>query len=659
MNVRIAGPILFVLAAAGGGIVAWQHAKPDSVPTDSAERSASLRAAASAGETSDSKASAQVGASTKAASGNTDEVIDLGALDEDDGQPDSGANDAKTGSDSATASASDTLGPDAAAAAVAPAAAVTPEATGIVPPSPIRFAPGPLTSTSVAASATNPAVKAHYEAGAAPIFVTAAGTLTPVGKVAQRWLHEARFHHLVSVSKAYAVNLMAKLPLPPAAVEAELATQLASMAANLPPQPRTMDVVEDKKTGAYLSPDVLWQGKAPMPMNPDIVTALMAAANQPATLEAHMRSLEPKTPQYRRLVEAAQRYEANICSKGEWPPVFVPKKSIGKGWSNTAEVTKLQQRLAREGFYSGQADGIYGEALENALSRFQERTNLKPVGRFNRPTAKTLNIPCTRRVRILALNANRWRHTALTAVHKTFVHVNLPGFHLRYFRDGKFRAERRVIVGKGHSWYSPAKKRRIYRNATPILSDVIQSIIFNPTWTLPTRVILNDVGPKIEADPDWLKKNGYIRQKRGDGRDAIIQLPSKKNALGDVKFYFPNSESIYLHDTNRRGLFMRTRRDFSHGCVRVHEAVAFATEVLKDDLLAKGEEYKGGLKTLAAKNNTVRFPLHAPVSVFLEYYTATVDAEGNITFHPDIYDYDYAALIKPIGKMLPVWPPGT
>ena len=516
----------------------------------------------------------------------------------------------------------------------------------------------PATAEAVAAAAKSEAVAAAYRAGQAPVFVNEAG-LTTLGHAAHRWVAEARYHHLRVVTDAYTRDIVEAQPLAPAQLEAALADQLATLSANMRPVPRTEALLENKKTGAYLSPDILWQGGEPVQPTDGMVRNLFAATTGADALDGYLRSLEPTHPQYRKLIDAARHYDQQVCSRGDWDKLAVPKKSLGKAWSQPDRIAKLQRRLQLEGFFAGAPTGVFDPATEEALKTFQRRNNLKPVGRFNRPTAKTLNIPCQRRVRVLALNAHRWRYSALTPKQGTYVHVNIPGFSLTYKRDGALRTTQRVIVGKGHSWYSPAKKRRIYRNATPVLSDVIQTIIFNPTWTAPTRAVLNEIKPSIERDPEYLKKNGFVVRKRADGRESYVQMPSANNALGDVKFYFPNAESIYLHDTNRRGLFVRARRDFSHGCVRVHKAVEFATEVLKDDLVTKGETYKGGLKTLAARNNTVRFALNRPIPVFLEYFTASVADDGTTLFHPDIYDYDYAALVKPIGKQLPVWPPGT
>lgn len=621
MNLRLASVILFLFAAGTGGGVAWYAAQGEtalSVPTIEVRAPRSLAAVEALDATRFKTETASVAATATAAP----KTI-------------------KT-----------------APKAVEPPVKPAPPAPRAVWPPPLNVQGDAPTSASVAAETSNAVIKAAYEGGQPPVFVTAAG-LTEAGTVAHRYLAEARYQHLLAVADAYDTTIVGAQSLKPSSLEARIAEQMAVLAANLGPAPRKVAVVENKKTGAYVSPDTLWQGqelKAPVT---EEVRKLLAAARSAAALTQYLKKLEPRHPQFRKLIEAARRYDQEICSKGDWGTVLVPKNSLGKTWSQPDAIKRLQERLAFEGLFKSTPTGVFGDETAAALKAFQSRTNLKPVGRLNRPTAKTLNIPCKRRVRVLALNAHRWRYSALTEDDTTYVHVNIPGFTLNYVRDGKHRARQRVIVGKGHSWYSPKKKRRIYRNATPVLSDVIHSVIFNPTWTVPYRVIINEIEPALKKDPEYLQKKGYVKRKRADGRDMYVQKPSKINALGDVKFYFPNSESIYLHDTNRRGLFVRSRRDFSHGCIRVHKAVEFATEVLKDDLVAKGEEYKGGLKTLANRDNTVRFPLHAPVAVHLEYYTATVQDDGVITFHPDIYDYDYAALVQPIGKQLPVWPPGT
>ena len=127
--------------------------------------------------------------------------------------------------------------------------------------------------------------------------------------------------------------------------------------------------------------------------------------------------------------------------------------------------------------------------------------------------------------------------------------------------------------------------------------------------------------------------------------ENLVQLPGENNALGLVKFYFPNPESIYMHDTPKKGVFNVPQARLQYGCVRVHEAVEFAGILLREDYRFRDIHFPGGLKSITKRNKTATMKLHRPVPVFLEYYTATVNDALDVTFHPDIYDYDYAALV--------------
>jgi hypothetical protein len=433
-----------------------------------------------------------------------------------------------------------------------------------------------------------------------------------------------------------------------AELDVDMARALGQMAAELLHQPRQRPVLENEH-GWYLSPDIQWQGIALAPTE-DLAAGLLAAARKGGeALDTWMRDLEPAHPQYRHLIQAARRYE-ELCAGPAWPQVAVPKlKKKDAPWEDGPAIQTLQTRLQLEGFYQGPVDGVFDEDVVGAVQSFQELRHLKPTEKLNEQTVEELNLPCSRRRQVLGLNIKRWRYTALND-QKTYVQVNLAGFQAVYFRNGTQRSERRVVVGEGAWHWDKAQDKRRYRNSTAMLIDTIDTLIVNPSWRVPKRIIENELQPKIDRNPNWLAENGYIEEIGPNGERYITQLPGPKNALGDVKLSFPNSESIYMHDTASKGYFNYPRRSFSHGCVRVHEALEFATLVLEDDYVARGEVYPGGIKTIAQGNTTTYFKLHQPVPVMFEYYTATVRDDGAIIFHPDIYDYDEATLNGPLGN---------
>lgn len=432
-----------------------------------------------------------------------------------------------------------------------------------------------------------------------------------------------------------------------AELEVALAEGLLALAAHVPPQPRQEALLEDDN--AYISADTLWRDDPPA--EPDEETAkgmLEASFEGPEALKAWFEERLPRPIQYGRLVEAHERYAA-ICAAGGWPQIDPPKESRGENWSDAAKIKTLQSRLKIEGFYEGEPSGVFDETMSEAVKAYQAARNLKVNGLFNTSVSRELNVTCERRLDVIRLNIERWRHSARDK-HDTYVEVNLAGFEMRYFRDGKFRAQQRTVVGSNRWYWETEKKRRRYRNATPILTETIAKVILNPSWTVPRRIYLNEMKPKIEKNPNWLEEEGYVTRETSNGFQMIVQPPGPNNALGDVKLVFPNSESIFLHDTNRRGFFNYPRRALSHGCVRVDNALDVARAILDDDAVAAGERKPVGLKSIAKGNKTYVFVLEEPIPIFLEYYTVSVTDSGVVRFHPDIYDYDHETLDGPLTR---------
>ena len=432
--------------------------------------------------------------------------------------------------------------------------------------------------------------------------------------------------------------------------ELDIAEALSEYASRARFRPRQSQVHRNR--GGYLSPDTLWKAVASAgPSQSEVSELLQAAKAGPDTLERHLKGLLPTAPEYGQLVNALAHYR-HLCAQGGWEQLNVPKFTRGRRWKDSEAITKLQRRLTVESFYEGPTNGTYGDATEAAVKRYQSARSLRPKGTFAAETANALNVPCQARIDTLVLNLHRWRHTARRD-ERTYFFVNLPGFEARYIRDGELRTTRRVIVGKGHSYWSDSSKRRIYANATPLLKDRVAAVVLNPSWTMPGRLVRREILPRIEKDPDYLAKKGYIEKIAANGIRMIVQPPGPDNALGDVKFSFSNKEAIYMHDTDKPGLFHHGRRDFSHGCIRVDKAVNLASMMLDDDHAARQERFWGGLSSLAKQNNTAVFKVEQRIPVFLEYYTASVSDEGTVRFHPDIYDYDYMASHGPIGRRRP------
>ncbi len=424
------------------------------------------------------------------------------------------------------------------------------------------------------------------------------------------------------------------------AAEVALTRALAALVEGLPAKPRTTAVLKHPERGYYLSPDVQWRD-APVAMPTlEAMTQAFAAARE-GRLGSHLEGLVPAHPQYAALVKAAERYEG-ICQAGPWGELAVPK--LGK--KDTAPpadaVTALQTRLAREGFYGGAVSGAWDEATQAAVMEARRVRHLKTkTPDFDKDLVAALNVPCEARLATLRLNVKRWRHTAWTG-QREWVQVNLAGQIVRLYRDDALVMLQRTVVGSDKSYYSKAWGRRHWRNATPILTDEIETVIVNPEWNVPGRIAREEIGPEIDKDPTYLEKHKFKVREGKDGATYYTQASGPGNALGRIKILFPNTESVYLHDTPGKAAFNQPVRALSHGCVRVQNAVDFGAEIVRADFAKQAIPFEAqAIKDIVAGSHRQRvFDLAHKIPVFLEYYTASVDEDGAVWFHPDVYGYD-------------------
>jgi murein L,D-transpeptidase YcbB/YkuD len=325
--------------------------------------------------------------------------------------------------------------------------------------------------------------------------------------------------------------------------------------------------------------------------------------------------------------------------KGGW--VTVP--AVSKPGSSGPAVVALRQRLAASGHLEGDpaASGNYDEDVAEAVKSFQELHSIKATGILDKATLAVLNIPLDTRIRQVALNLQRWRWMPDDLGERHFM-VNVPYFHLIAREHGKPVMDIRVIVGK-------------VGNNTPIFSDEMETVVFSPYWNIPDSIAQGETLPAIARDPNYLaRQNIEILRVSGGERVAASdvdwddpealegyafrQKPGSGNALGNVKFLFPNSHNVYLHDTPTDQLFGKPTRAFSHGCIRVEEPEQLAKYVLKD--FPEWDESSIGGAMHAGVEKHVKLKEKIPVHIV--YFTAWVDENGGLHFQPDIYGYDSA-----------------
>ncbi len=353
-----------------------------------------------------------------------------------------------------------------------------------------------------------------------------------------------------------------------------------------------------------------------------------------ASLGALVDDIEIHHPAYQSLQEGLARYRS-IAARGGWPEV--PDDDVLRPGEEFAAIPPLRRRLAITGDFQGLPDQslLYDDALLFAVERFQTRHGLEADGVVGPRTFAALNRSVGERVDQLRASLERARWL-LRDLESDYVFVNIGGPETYLVRDNKTVWKTRSIVG------------RAYRQ-TPVFRDDIEYIEFNPTWTVPVSIFRRDKLPLIRRDPGYLARGGYsvldssgrritpgAVNWSGTPNVTVRQEPGPKNALGQVKFMFPNVHSVYLHDTDDRSLFDRNERNLSSGCVRIENPFEFA-----DLLMATDPEWSAARREeILASGRTTRINLPEPVPVLLTYFTAWMDEAGVVQFREDVYERD-------------------
>lgn len=358
-----------------------------------------------------------------------------------------------------------------------------------------------------------------------------------------------------------------------------------------------------------------------------------------------IKALPPKSGSYTRLMKAKLEVEKTIGAGGWGPKVAASALKPGQ---SGAQVVALRDRLIRMGYLKRTVSASYDAALQVAVQQFQRDHGLATDGVAAKITLAEVNKDPTERLQaiLVGLERERWMNFDLGKRH---IMVNIPDFHARVHENGKEVFATRVVVGKNTS------DRR-----TPEFSDEMDHMVINPTWNVPRSIATKEYLPKFQQDPN---AHSYLRLVDASGRTVardsvdftqmtarnfpfdIKQPPSNRNALGLVKFMFPNQYNIYLHDTPAKSLFGRESRAYSHGCVRVADPFDFAYE-----LLSKQERNpESFFKTTLAKGSETWVYLDKPVPVHLIYQTAFAPAKGKTQYRRDVYGRDaklWSALSK-------------
>jgi murein L,D-transpeptidase YcbB/YkuD len=366
-----------------------------------------------------------------------------------------------------------------------------------------------------------------------------------------------------------------------------------------------------------------------------------------ADVAGALAQVEPPYPGYRRLMQALQNYtEMAKRDDGEPLPPLTKPISPGDAYPGVPRLTRLLRLvgdLPADAEVSAQT-AIYDGALVDAVKKFQGRHGQDPDGRIGAQTLADLNVPLSRRVQQMQLALERWRWMP-EAYQKAPIVVNIPEFRLRaYDKDFNVAVAMNVIVGNS------------FGDDTPVFADAMAQVVFRPYWAVPLSIVQSELIPHILKDPNYLTKKGFeivdsrqnvVGTKIGAGDSVsqlragklfIRQVPGPRNSLGLVLFLFPNSYSVYMHDTPAPEFFAKSRRDFSHGCIRLEKPAELAQWVLRDNPgwnLDRVHEAMNGTATQ-------QVDLAHPIPVLIVYLTAVVLEDGLVHFFDDIYGHDEA-----------------
>jgi murein L,D-transpeptidase YcbB/YkuD len=387
---------------------------------------------------------------------------------------------------------------------------------------------------------------------------------------------------------------------------------------------------------------------------PELLKEHVADASDAAAVLAQV---EPPYPGYLRTIQALHTYlELEKQSDGKSLPPIQKTIAPGSSYEGVPQLTRMLRLVGDlPAGANVPADGtVYEGPLVEAVKNFQRRHGREPDGRITAQTLADMNVPLSSRVRQMQLTLERWRWLSIANQAAPIV-ANIPEFRVRaYDENFKVALSMNVVVGKA------------YGHSTPVFADKMEYLIFRPYWSVPYSIAKAEFLPHIASDPDYLAKKGFevvdsrqqvvtsgtvtsdVLQQLRAGKLFIRESPSPKNSLGLVKFIFPNNYDVYMHDTPAHELFAKTRRDFSHGCIRLERPADMAVWVLRNNPGWNAERVRAAMDG----STTQQVNLVHPIPVLIVYGTAIVPEDRLVYFFDDIYGHD-AELEKVLEKGYP------
>jgi murein L,D-transpeptidase YcbB/YkuD len=309
--------------------------------------------------------------------------------------------------------------------------------------------------------------------------------------------------------------------------------------------------------------------------------------------------------------------------QSEWPTLSLGTRKVLKPGDTARIIKDFKQRLAILGdLETMDTTSAYNEKFTSAVMSFQKRHGLNDDGIIGPAFMSAFNTPLEKKIEQMLINMERMRWMPEPKAGKRVV-VNIPEFKLHVYQGAEDVLSMDVVVGKA-------------ANKTVIFSDRIKHVVFSPYWNLPQSIVRNEVLPGLKRDSTYLNRRQMEITGERNGLPVVRQNPGPDNALGRVKFIFPNKYLIYLHDTPAKQLFQRTTRAFSHGCIRLGDPFALAANLLVD----RPEWASQKIKAAMSANTELWVNIKDPVPVYITYFTSWVDTSGKLNFRKDIYGHD-------------------
>ncbi len=381
---------------------------------------------------------------------------------------------------------------------------------------------------------------------------------------------------------------------------------------------------------------------------PENVDSLMTVTLHNNQVKPALHTMKPAHYMYALLKLHLKKLRAE-AEQGGWPEVRggeTLKKEM-----DDPRILEIREYLVATGDLKETAstqESVFDQELEDAVKKFQLRHGLTSDGVIGKGTIEQMQVPVEKRVEQIKLNLERLRWI-FHHPDEDFLIVNIAGFHVRRFTDRQEVFNSRVIVGK-------------YHHESPVFKGEMKYIVINPTWTLPYSIATNETLPKLKKDPGYLAAKhmevmdaggklldpstiDWNKYSRGNFPFIIRQKAGPWNALGEVKFMFPNKYAVYLHDTPSRGLFERQDRAFSHGCIRTEDKWGLLMSLMDQPDVWNMDKINEVLKS--GETTTINLP--KPINIYLVYLTAVADRENNLYFFKDVYKRDNA-VARELGK---------